>query len=110
MVVEDTPLICQVVSEMLTREGYTVECRTHDFAALLAPGPWEGVDVAVVDIMLNGVSGADVLAYLTATHPTVRRVAFTAKGDTSSIPGGLYDALVQKPATPAELLEAVRGA
>lgn len=76
VIVEDDVALAHLQAELLA--GHDVRVVTDNFAELFEDGPWAGVDVAVVDLMLPGVRGEDLLDYLAAHHPTVRRVVSTA--------------------------------
>lgn len=84
--VDDTPAIAEWLADALEifTTNVVTKVTTSDFIQLLQPEPWEGVDVAVVDIMLPGVSGIDILTYLANDHPHIRRICMTA-----SLPGGM---------------------
>ena len=108
-IVEDEPLIALWLKEMIDHEEVDVAVltSTSDFERLLTPEPWEDVDAAVVDIMLPGVSGIEILTYLRDVHPDIRRIAMTA-----SIPGvddamGLADVVLIKPFHGRDLIDAL---
>ena len=42
---------------------------------------WSGCQVALVDLMMPGPGGESILTYLRDKHPSVYRVAWTAKAD-----------------------------
>lgn len=104
--VDDTPAIAEWLADALEifTTNVVTKVTTSDFIQLLQPEPWEGVDVAVVDIMLPGVSGIEILTYLMNDHPQVKRICMTA-----SLPGamdvtGLADHVLVKPFNVGELL------
>lgn len=76
VIVEDDAMLAGLQAELL--DGHNVEVVTSHFAELFAPERWADVDVAVVDLMLPGVNGEDLLDYLAAHHPQIRRVVSTA--------------------------------
>ncbi len=63
LVVEDEPDIAALVAYQLTRAGYRVETTRDGAEALRAVGR-EVPDLVVLDRMLPGISGDDVLARL----------------------------------------------
>ena len=78
--VDDSPEIALWLKQALelTDLDFDIITTTREFERLLTPAPWEDVDIAVVDIMLPGLSGKDILRYLANVHPAVRRIAITA--------------------------------
>jgi len=101
VIVEDEKDMADLVARRLTREGYAVETASDGLAALdkirsLLP------DLALVDIMLPGMSGLDLLSELrreslTANIPVI---IMTAKGEESDVVLGLHlgaDDYVVKP-------------
>lgn len=109
LVVEDSPDIGAIFMSWLSTAGHRVILWTNRFEDLLSPEPWDGVEVAIVDLMLGpGISGAAILAYLEADQPQVRRVVCSALPiDDSDINGGAHAVLV-KPVKATQLLEALR--
>ena len=104
LIVEDDPEIRELVGFHLGRDGYTVlQASTGEeglkVAAQSAP------DVIVLDVMLPGVDGFEVLRRLKA-DPALRRVPViltTAKGEDSDVVTGLElgaDDYVTKPFSP----------
>lgn len=109
-VVEDESAIADMARLFLEREDVVVLMTINDFGRMLTPGPWEDVDVAVVDYMLGGaITGDVILRYLADTHPTIRRVMFSAVGSLESTDTTYADAVVLKPSSPEDLWRAVRG-
>jgi hypothetical protein len=87
-----------------------VDVTTSDFASLLGPEKWVGIQVAVVDFMLGTeMSGDRVLRWLQIHRPDIRRILFSAVTSLGILPNELIDAAVVKPADVAELVEAIRG-
>lgn len=62
LIVEDEPLVCQLVSELLRNEGYEPVCALSDKEAYaLLQQDWRGLSALVVDINLGlGTTGFDV--------------------------------------------------
>lgn len=109
MVVEDTADIAAYVELALGQRRPEVRVVKHvdNFEVLLTPEPWAGVDVALVDIMLPGVSGLDILAYLSDNHPNVRRVALTASTPSAADAERLADLVLLKPARIDDIADAI---
>lgn len=85
-----------------------VETTTSDFESLLSPDPWDGIDVAVSDLMLGAISGQDILRYLREHHPHIRRIAMTAALVSAAEVTGLADQVLVKPFPSGDLIEAIR--
>jgi DNA-binding response OmpR family regulator len=114
LVVDDEPIVTEVVGKYLTREGYRIEtAATGDAALQLA----EAVRPALVvlDVMLPGIDGVEVCRRLRASeNGAVSRVPIillTARGEEADRIAGLRtgaDDYVVKPFSPAELVERVK--
>jgi DNA-binding response OmpR family regulator len=106
LVVDDEPHIVEVVSAYLVREGHTVETAADGDTALelaRATRP----DVLVLDVMLPGRSGFDVLRQLRADGIDSAVVMLTARDDVIDRVAGLEagaDDYVTKPFEPRELV------
>lgn len=83
-----------------------------DAVALDPPGyetvDWETFDVAVVDLLLGDVDGRDVLAWLAAYAPQVRRVAMSGIESWLVALGPLAHATLGKPFWAADLERILR--
>jgi DNA-binding response OmpR family regulator len=109
LVVDDDPGLLDVVSYALEREGYEIVPVTTGEEAL-ARARKEPFDVVVLDIMLPGRSGIDVLRELRG-ESAVPIIMLTAKDAEVDRVLGLElgaDDYVTKPFSPAELTSRVR--
>lgn len=83
LVVDDEPHIARIIQLMLETGPYIVESSTDGAAALerLARGD-DGIDLVLLDIMLPGMGGLDVLSALRALphHGATPVIMLTAKG------------------------------
>ena len=79
-IVDDDISIVELLRVILEEvEGVEPVITGSDFGRLFYPEAWEGIDGALVDCHLKDkITGFDVLGYLKANHPHIRRVAFTA--------------------------------
>lgn len=111
LVVDDEPMVREVVSRYLERDGFLVR------EAVDGPGALEAVDafqpdLVVLDVMLPGRSGFDVLRALRARGDTAPPVILlTARVEESDRVLGLElgaDDYVVKPFSPRELVARVR--
>jgi len=109
LVVEDDPTVAEVVARYLAREGYRVE-RLTDGAAALDRVLDDPPDLVVLDRMLPGLDGLEVLRRLRETS-AVPVVVLTAKGESPDRIAGLEagaDDYLGKPFSPRELMARVR--
>ncbi len=110
LVVEDEPGIRDFVVRGLEKAGFAVASAADGLEGeRLASG--ESFDLVVLDLMLPGRGGLEILASLSRTRPNLPVIALTAKGRLSDRVGGLEagatDYLVKPFALP-ELIARVR--
>ncbi|MBC7638368.1 MAG: response regulator [Rhodoferax sp.] len=112
LVADDDRDIRELVSFKLQAAGYdvvTASDGTDALAQVIAQRP----DVAVLDVMMPGLSGTDVLRAVRA-HPEVggtRVILLTAKAQEQDVAAGFAlgaDDYVVKPFSPRELLSRVQ--
>ena len=109
LVADDEPHIREVVRAYLEREGYEViEAADGDSALERARTP--GLDLLILDVMMPGRSGFDVLRTLRAEGSTVGVLMLTARDDVIDRVAGLElgaDDYVIKPFEPREVVARV---
>jgi DNA-binding response OmpR family regulator len=109
LVVDDEPHIVDVVRAYLEREGYLVDTAGDGDAALeLAAGAKP--DLVVLDVMLPGRSGFDVLRTMRARGQQTPVILLTARDDVIDRVAGLElgaDDYVTKPFEPREVVARV---
>jgi DNA-binding response OmpR family regulator len=110
LVIEDEPGIVDFLERGLRAEGFEVISALDGITGTdLALG--EDVDLVVLDLMLPGRSGADVLASLSAAKPALPVIVLTARGGIddriAGLDAGAVDYLV-KPFSLGELAARVR--
>jgi DNA-binding response OmpR family regulator len=112
LVVEDEPNIAEAVRFLLSRDGWHVS--THDGAGDVLEVLREGrPDLLVLDVMLPGQSGFDILAAVRADPGMAELpvLMLTAKGqerDRAAAERAGADRFMAKPFANSALLEAVR--
>jgi len=105
MIVEDEEPIRKFIKINLIREGYNVIETSSGEEALVAIAN-NHVDIAILDIMLPGIDGFEVLKSLRKMYPKMGIILLTAKSqDTDKIMGLEYgsDDYMTKPFNPMEL-------
>ncbi len=106
LLVEDDPTLRQALTFNLTREGYEVTTAADGEAALEA-GRSDRLDLILLDVMLPGMSGVEVLRVLRRDGVTTPVIILSAKGDEIDRVVGLKvgaDDYVAKPFSRPELL------
>jgi two-component system response regulator ResD len=107
LVVEDEPMIAEVVVRYLERAGYETHI-AHDGPSAVATALTARPDLVVLDIMLPGFDGIEAMRRIHADlDARVAVILLTAKGEESDRVVGLRsgaDDYVVKPFSPAELV------
>ena len=104
LVVDDEPALRRSLSRVLQADGFDV-LTAEDGAAALSLLSTARVDVVLLDVMMPGASGIEVLGRIKEKHPEVEVVMMTAFGDidtaVTAVRQGAYDFLT-KPFGPTE--------
>ena len=111
LVAEDDPDIRDLVVVKLSQAGYTVTAVDNGLAALSAARA-DHPDLAILDVMMPGMSGIDVCRELrgddtTARQPVILLTARAQEGDVEIGFGVGADDYVIKPFSPRELVSRV---
>ena len=110
LIIEDEPKIAGALKKALEREHYAVDVE-HDSEQGLASAQAEPYDGLIVDRMLPGMSGTDIIAALRSQHVFTPALLLTALGTTEDKTFGLdsgADDYLVKPFAIEELLARVR--
>jgi heavy metal response regulator len=110
LVVEDEKKVAQFIRRALEEEEYTVEV-AHDGATGLAMAGTGTYDLLILDVMLPGMDGLDLVRRFRAQRGTTPTLMLTAKTSTEDKVAGLdsgADDYLTKPFAVAELLARVR--
>jgi two-component system response regulator CpxR len=109
LLVDDDTELASLLSEFLGREGFTVSCEHEGYRGLdHARRP--GVDLVVLDVMLPGIDGFEILRRL-RTDSKVPVIMLTARGEDVDRIIGLdlgADDYLSKPFNPKELAARIR--
>ena len=109
LLVDDDAELCGLLSEFLRREGFTVDCE-HEGAAGLERAAKPGPDLVVLDVMLPGLDGFEILRRL-RQQSKVPVIMLTARGEDVDRIVGLElgaDDYLPKPFNPRELVARIR--
>jgi two-component system, OmpR family, response regulator CpxR len=109
LLIDDDAELCHLLSEFLKREGFTVECE-HEGNSGLAKALAGGIDLIVLDVMLPGPDGFEILRRLRPQNK-VPVIMLTARGEDVDRIVGLElgaDDYLPKPFNPRELAARIR--
>jgi two-component system, OmpR family, response regulator ResD len=110
LVVDDEPTIAEVVCRYLERAGYDA-ASAPDGASALASTDGAPFDLMVLDLMLPGIDGLEVMRRVRQeVRPVPAIILLTARGEEADRVAGLSlgaDDYVVKPFSPAELVARV---
>lgn len=110
--VDDDPSIRRSVGRLLESDGFVVRAfsKPEDFLAYVTNN---AVQVAVLDIWMDRITGMELLAHLCARSPQARAIFITGREDaaarTTVMQAGAF-AFFIKPFNDAQFLQAVRRA
>jgi DNA-binding response OmpR family regulator len=105
LVVDDDPTVSNVVSAYLTKAGYDARMVADGLAAVEVWQQWRPA-VVVLDVMLPGLSGLEVLRRMRAADDAAAVIMLSARGEEDDRLVGLEvgaDDYVVKPFSPREL-------
>src|SRR5579862_137351 len=109
LIIDDDVELCGLLNEFLRREGFGVEC-AHDGLTGLEQAKQPGYDLIILDVMLPGLDGFEILRRLRA-ESRVPVIMLTARGEDVDRIIGLElgaDDYLPKPFNPRELVARVR--
>jgi len=111
-VIDDEPVIHDVLAQLLTSEGYEVEISSTGEEALEKFAP-QSCDVVLLDLLMPGMDGIEVLQRIKKIDPAAAVIIITAYGSVeSAIAAMKIGALdyIQKPFKHDELLRTIERA
>lgn len=109
LIIDDDEELCELVSEFLTVEGFTV-VSVHDGTEGLRKAVSDEFDLVILDVMLPGCDGFEVLRKLRRSSQ-IPVLMLTARGDDAERIVGLEsgaDDYLAKPFNPRELVARIR--
>jgi DNA-binding response OmpR family regulator len=112
LVVDDEPIVVEVVGRYLRRDGFAVlSASTGPEGLMAALDHATPPQVIVLDVMLPGMDGLEVCRRLRESHVTAPIILLTARTEEADRVGGLgigADDYVVKPFSPAEVVARVK--
>jgi CheY-like chemotaxis protein len=115
LVVDDEESIRDVAAAILEKQGHTA-VRASDAGEAIAAIQEGGIDVALVDVVLPGRGGLDLLMQIRSEHPSLPVIVMSGKVRTDASPfrtlaqqfGARY--VLSKPFTSRELADSITAA
>lgn len=110
LLIDDDIELVGMFSEYLSQEGFQVSCVHRGEAGVAAALSGQHA-IAVLDVMMPGISGIEVLRQIRACASAIPILMLTARGDDADRILGLElgaDDYVAKPCTPRELTARIR--
>ncbi|MDX8405404.1 MAG: response regulator [Mariprofundus sp.] len=109
LIVEDTASVRQAYGRFLTHAGYLVcEADNYDQSVNLID---DSIDLALLDVELDGKSGLDILAYIRNNHPHCPVIMMSGFADKQNTIEALRQGAVEyleKPVNPHELVQSIK--
>jgi two-component system NtrC family sensor kinase len=114
LVVDDSPLICKTVCQVIEPSGYTVLAATGGKEALqILADQGERVDVVITDVIMPAIDGVELMGKIHELHPDLPVILMTAYSNIdiviTAIKKRAFD-LILKPVDAALLQQAVERA
>lgn len=110
LLADDDQALCQLLVEYFELDGYRCDC-VHRGDAVAAELQRERYDLLILDIMLPGLQGLEVLKQLRHAGANIPIIMLTARGDDTDRILGLElgaDDYLPKPCNPRELSARIR--
>ncbi|MBI1386830.1 MAG: response regulator [bacterium] len=108
-IVEDEEELRENLCDFLEFKGYEVLCFDSGDAAVAGCGDWKA-DLALLDYLMPGLNGIEVMKRLKEVHPDMPIVFLTASSqgmvkESARLKGA--EAVILKPYSPNELIETI---
>jgi len=112
LIVDDEPEVVTILTKYFNDAGYSVDAAAHGGDALIAVSHYRP-DVVVLDILMEGLDGVQVLERIRELDPAIRVIMITGSSDASLQPAAMAMgafAYVTKPVSLEQLHRAVTAA
>lgn len=111
-VIDDEPAILRVIQTLLVSHGYVVHCygSAREFLEVIPPG---ATGCVITDLQMPGIAGAELQQQLIARFPGLAVIVVSGTADVATAVKVMENGavtVVQKPFTPAALVQAVKRA
>ena len=109
LVVDDEPMVAQVLALSLKSLGWNVDVASGGDEALALLGTASPHTLAIIDVTMPNMSGTELASRIRASRPgmTILLSSGYAAESLTELPEGLVDGFVAKPFTPDSLLDAL---
>ena len=112
LVVDDEPDIVAILTKYFSDAGFSVDAASHGGDALIAVSQYRP-DVVLLDVLMEGLNGVQVLERIRALDPAIRVIMISGSGDSTLRPRAMAMgafAYVPKPLSLSDLHRAVSAA
>src|SRR5262245_14374332 len=112
LVVDDEPDLVSILTKYFSEAGYAVDAASHGGDALITVSQYRP-DVVVLDVMMEGLNGVQVLERIRALDPAIRVIMISGSSDVSLKPKAMEMgafAYVAKPVGLGQLHQTVAAA
>jgi len=113
LLVEDEEAVRELIRTVLTQHGYDVLAASDpQQAEEIVADTQREIHMLLTDVVMPGMSGRQLAARVTARRPGIRVLFMSGYTDNVITNGGMLEkglAFLQKPFTPATLMDRVRG-
>ena len=109
-IVDDEPMVGEVVSALLTMEGLNTRLFTSPLDALEAFEAAEAKpDLLITDFNMQPFDGMDLMVRCRQSHPHLRTILYSGNVDMDAVQmhNAQVDAILSKPFLPKELIQQV---
>lgn len=111
LIVDDEPHLCEALDRLMSKQGYQVRT-APDGATALKLAQQKEPDVVLLDVMMPGIDGSEVLRQLRQQTKATRVIVFTAWRESAGPPRVTElkrdaDAFIAKPASTHKILASV---
>lgn len=111
LVIDDDLVVCELLTHLLSNEGFNVSTRTSGEAALalLEEDP-AGFDAVLTDLQMPGIGGVELASRLRAISPGAVLLGMSARAPLEDESAAAFDAFLSKPFSVSDFRSALDGA
>jgi len=109
IIADDNEDICKVLSEILSGEGYEVECVNNGFALIEYLKKNQDMDVVILDLIMPEKAGTSIFDTIRSVSPASKLIIYTGCSEyENSIFAREADAFMSKTAGADKLIETIK--